>query len=75
MAASKAAWLPSCLSAAHHSGHPRLGCPRQGVGLGVAGDDQHDLAGGQVPGLLGVQQGLEIGAAAGDQHGDLRLSP
>ena len=47
--------------------------PLQGVGAVAVGDHQGDFPVGDAPGGLGVQQSLEIGAAAGDQHGDLRL--
>ena len=52
------------------AGDPRLRRPLQGVGPLLGGEDRHDLAAPQLSGLLGVDQGLEVGAAAGDQHGD-----
>ena len=36
----------------------------------AVGDDQCDFAVGQVAGLFTVDQGLQIGAAAGNQHGN-----
>ena len=57
---------PQGLPAAHDSRHPRVGCAGEGIGLVVAGDDQHDLPGGEGAALLGVQQSLQVGAAAGD---------
>ena len=54
----------------HHGGvDARLFRPFQGVGLPVVGDHQHDLAAVQDL-ALGVDQRLEIGSAAGDQHRD-----
>ena len=47
-----------------------VGGPGQGVCGLIAGNHQHDLSVGDAPGLLGVQQRLQIGAAAGDKHGD-----
>ena len=44
--------------------------PLQGVGAGVVGHHQDDLPVGDVPGLLGQQQMLQVGAAAGDQDGN-----
>ena len=47
--------------------------PLQGKGVGVAGDDRHDLPVGQGSRRLGIEQRLQIGASAGDQHRDAGL--
>ena len=47
--------------------------PLQGKGVRIAGEDQHNLPVGEGPCRLGVEQRLQIGAAAGDQHGDAGL--
>ena len=43
--------------------------PLQSVGIGVVGNHQHDLAAVE-HGALGVDQCLQVGAAAGDQNCD-----
>ena len=52
------------------AGHAMVGRPGQGVGVFVAGAHQHDLPVGDIAPLLGIQQSLQIGAAAGDEYGD-----
>ena len=57
----------------NRTGHPRRLGAGNGPDAGPVGNDQTDLAAFQLSAGLGVQQGLEVGAAAGDQHGDGRL--
>ena len=45
--------------------------PLQGVDPGLAGDHQGQVSAVDPAGLLGVDQRLEIGAAAGDENRDL----
>ena len=52
--------------------HAGLFRPLQRVSPLLRGDHQRDLPMGQLPCLPGVQQRLQIGAAAGNQHGDPR---
>ena len=52
--------------AAHHGAFHPGGCgPLQRVNAGLAGNHQRDFAVGVLPTGLGVQNGLQIGAAAG----------
>ena len=53
--------------------HTCLLCPGESIGVRLTGYHQHDLAGGQLSRRLGVQQGLQVGAAAGDEYRDARL--
>ena len=46
----------------------RLLRPLQGIGPGIAGEDKNNLTVLQLSLRLGVQQSLEIGAAAGHKH-------
>ena len=52
------------------AGHAMVGGPGQSIRGLVAGADQHDLPVGDGAGFLCFQQSLQIGAAAGDKHGD-----
>ena len=55
----------------HHTGrNAEVPCPLQCVGTGVIGDDQSNLAVGDLAGSFRFQQSLQIGAAAGDQDCD-----
>ncbi len=56
------------------AGHAVVFGPLQGVGPGGTGEHHHDLPVGDLPALLGLEQGLQIGAAAGDQDGNARLA-
>ena len=47
--------------------------PLQCVSTRHIGNHQNNLSAGELPGMLSVQQGLQIGAAAGNQNGDSRL--
>ena len=42
----------------------------QRVGARLGGEDGHDLSSLELSSPLGVNESLEVGAAAGDQHGD-----
>ena len=59
--------LAPAASGDHHAGYAVVGGPGQGVDAGAAGAYQHDLSMGKIALLLSPQQGLQIGAAAGDQ--------
>ena len=63
--------LAHLLSGDGDTGHAMVGGPGQCVCRFVAGADQNDLPVGDAALLLGLQQGLQVGAAAGDQHGDI----
>ena len=52
------------------AGDARLFCPFQGEGVWGGGDDGGDLAVRNLAPSLGVDERLQIGAAAGDQHCD-----
>ena len=42
----------------------------QGISIIVGGNDRNDLSTHQLPPVLGVDQRLQVGAAAGNQYGD-----
>ena len=68
------------LPADHRRGHPLRGRPLQRIGVRPRGDDLDDPAVQDRSRLLCVQQGLQVGAAAGHQNGNMyhdkiRLSP
>ena len=65
--------LPQLLPGQGNGRHAAALCPLQSVGFGIAGEDQHDLPVGQGACFLSVQQRLQVGAAAGDQHSDTGL--
>ena len=55
--------------AAHHAAfHTGLCGPFQRIDTGLGGHDQRDLPVGVLAPGFAVQQGLQIGAAAGNQH-------
>ena len=52
------------------AGDVRLVGPGDGPDAGLVGNDQGEDPAVEVPTPLGVDESLEVGAAAGDQHGD-----
>ena len=54
----------------HIAGDARLFGPLQGVSVGGGGDHGGDGAVYDLAPALGIDEGLKIGPAAGDQHGD-----
>ena len=56
------------LAADHNALHTGLCGPLQRVDTGLGGHDQRDLTVGVLAPGFAVQQGLQIGAAAGNQH-------
>ena len=54
----------------HTAGNPGSFCPLQRVGPGLGGDHRGDLPLGVFAPALGVDQRLEVGAAAGNQYGN-----
>ena len=45
-------------------------CPGQDVGLGIVGQDEHDLC-GEASLLNGVEDGLHVGAGAGAENAEM----
>ena len=52
----------------HVAGNPRLSRPLQGVSALLGGDHGGDFAAPQLAPLPGIDQRLQVGAAAGDQN-------
>ena len=55
----------------HGCRDPGIFRPLQGKGPRIVGHHQGDLAAAQHTGLLSIQQGLQVGSAAGDQNRNL----
>ena len=63
----------ACLFGDRDGGDAGLCGPLQGIGAGFVGDYQSDLAVEDLAGRLGVDEGLQVGAAARNQYGDADL--
>ena len=55
----------------HPVGNPGLLGPFQGKNAGLGGDDAGDFPAGDLPPLFRVDEGLQVGAAAGHQDHDI----
>ena len=62
------------LAADHRALHACLGGPLQRVDAGLGGHHQFDLSVGVLAPGFAVQQGLQVGAAAGDEHCNVQHS-
>ena len=65
-------FLGAALPLGHMAGNVRVFRPFQGVGVGAGCNNGHELHMGQPARRFRIDQGLQIGAAAGHQHGGAR---